>query len=450
MATELDGVKTLAVSGSNVSTFNKNNKWVSAGIVDNITTESILSSGFEYNILSTSLTDIYLNYLSLGNLTDGTNLYQSESIIYTMNPTYLETVYDETDSVYKLKVTIPAFLPKDSLSSDVKYYCYTENTNFNPYIESLTFDNVSIHANSTGLKIKVVYNYNEKIKYRIKINDGEWSDWSGEYNPYDDLLGSIAASSLRDGGNNVTVEVATIDELKTTTKTYENAITLTNENPQLAIITSESDSFKVKFSIMDNDVTDTIKYKLYMTNSLYSKLQLQDWTDYPTDGSLPVYYIDTSKIVVNEDNIINIEYTDGHIAENKVGSYTFTGKYSNLVFLDENGAYYTSDRGVVLKVLDINGMIAGSQSDTYKITLRNDSDSSITNLTISTIETVPINGACVKYSKSNNPFTPSDSLDYGDQVFNIGDTLDFYVKVDSTIESSGVYVFDIYANSTPQ
>lgn len=450
MATELDGVKTLAVSGSNVSTFNKNNKWVSAGIVDNITTESILSSGFEYNILSTSLTDIYLNYLSLGNLTDGTNLYQSESIIYTMNPTYLETVYDETDSVYKLKVTIPAFLPKDSLSSDVKYYCYTENTNFNPYIESLTFDNASIHADSTGLKIKVVYNYNEKIKYRIKINDGGWSDWSGEYNPYDDLLGSIAASSLRDGGNNVTVEVATIDELKTTTKTYENAITLTNENPQLAIITSESDSFKVKFSIMDNDVTDTIKYKLYITNSLYSKLQLQDWTDYPTDGSLPVYYIDTSKIVVNEDNIINIEYTDGHIAENKVGSYTFTGKYSNLVFLDENGAYYTSDRGVVLKVLDINGMIAGSQSDTYKITLRNDSDSSITNLTISTIETVPIVGACVKYSKSNNPFTPSDSLDYGDQVFNIGDTLEFYVKVDSTIESSGVYVFDIYANSTPQ
>lgn len=450
MATELEGVKALAVSGSNVSTFNKNNKWISAGIVDNITTDSILSSGFEYNILSTSLTDIYLNYLSLGNLTDGTNLYQSESIIYTMNASYLETVYDEDDSAYKLKVTIPAFLPKDSLASDTKYYCYTENTDFVPYIDSLTFDNNTIHTDTTGFKIKVVYNYNTKVKYRIKINDGEWSDWSTEYEPYDDLLGSVSASALQAGSNNITVEVSTTDETKTSTKTYENAITLTNENPQLAIITSESDSFKVKFSIMDNDITDTIKYKIYITNSLYTKLQLQDWTEYPTDGSLPIYYIDTSKIVAGEDNIINIEYTDGHIEENKIGAYTFTGKYSNLVFLDENGVYYTSDRGVILKILDIAGMIAGSQSNVYKITLRNDSDSNITNLNISTIETVPIIGASVKYSKSNNPFTPSESLDYGDQVFNIGDTVEFYVKVDSTIESSGVYVFDIYANSTPQ
>lgn len=440
---DLTGLKCLIANGPNLLTFNSNNRWVSAGVLSDITTAMITNNGFDYTKLSTSLTEIYLNYTQTDTLTDGSIVYESEQITSDMN---VSALVDTDDN--RLKCTVPAFLPKDKLPTGYKVYAYTTTSTFAPYINGVTFSANSTHGVGIDMFIDCVYNFDAKVKYRYKINSGEYTEWSEELDPFNILTATIPVSKLSLGANSVTVEVTdALTESKTGQLVLSEALQLTNNTPEIIIVSSDSNEFKLHFIISDADNTDLISYRLTLTNSKYTNEVLVDWT---TPAVQPVevnYYIDTSKIVVDDTNIISIDYRDDMMTEPVSSKYIFQGQYKNILFVDESGEYLTSDKGAILKILDMDHIIAGAESKIKKVTVKNNNVTPITNLVLNVDYVNPIVGAVVKLSKGDNPFVGTTALDYGSETIDVKGTKDFYIKIESETTAEGTCIFDVIANA---
>ena len=445
---ELNDIKCIIADGQNLLTFNSNNKWENVGVLENITSDIITTRGFAYGLLNTSMSEIYLKYTLVDTLSDGSEVYESEQITSSMGVTNLEDAVSEDGSTYKLKCTVPTFIPKDALASGYKIYAYSDDTSLIPKIASTTFSPESSHRSSVLLTIKTIYNYNSQVKFRYKVNSGEFTNWSDACNPYDDLTASIPASSLSIGTNSITVQVADFsDESKVDELVVADALTVTNNTPQLIIVTKDSDSFKVRFMISDDDASDLVSYRILMTNEKFTNLVVQDWTPFAEQPLDITYYIDSSKVVVDDTNVITIEYKDDCAQTTSKSSYNFIGKYKNIVFMDESGDYLTSDLGVLLKILDFKKVMAGTESEVKKVTLSNNNTYAITNLVLDINYINQVQGASIKLSKSNNPFIPLEVIDYGTEVIEAGGTKDIYVKLESSVTSEGLCTFNVVANA---
>lgn len=444
----LENVRCLIASGQNLKAFNENNRWKSIGILENITPELFTSAGTPYPTLTQSLDHIKLLFSQIDTLEDGSIVYQSEEITQSMGVTGLEAINEnDTD---KLKAIVPVYIPKDQILETDKIYCYTTDTAFKPYVNGISFNKTSTHNEAVGFTLDIVYNYNEKIKYRVKVNNKEFSDWSAELDPFEKIKGEIPPSSLMLGQNTLTFEIANFDNSKVTEHIVENAITVVNDTPEIMIISADSDAFKLHFKIVDNNAQDNISYKLSITNTKFKNEILEDWSS-PVSGIVDhVYYIDTSKVVVGDTNVIAIEYKDQYMDSPVKATYVFQGQYKNIVFIDEDGEYYTSDKGVILKIMDLDTIVAGQESTIRKVVLRNNNTVPITNLRLETIYRQSVKEAKLLYSKSNNPFVALESLNYGQEVFQPNQDVVFYVKLDTTIASEGVCKFDVNATADPE
>ncbi len=439
-------IKCLVSQGANLVTFNKNNRWVNAGPISEITSELILSTGFEYEQLDTSLDSIFLDYSVYDTLDDGREVYCSDTITKSMNIISLEE-YTTVDDVEKLKASVPSFLPKDSLAEGYCIYAYSEDTDFNPIIREVSFSRTSTHNSGIDLQINSIYNLDSKIKYRIKINN-VYEEWSDEYDAFNIAEAHIEFGKLNFGLNTITVEVCDASNTsKSNTLVLADALEVTNDAPEIVIIRSDSNSYKVHFNISDPD-NDRISYRLLMDNDKYKQEVIKDWSEFKQSPLNEIYYIDSNKVVIDDYNLITIlakdEYSDTIIGKT---TYSFIGKYKNIVFTDETGDYLTTDKGSILKVLDLEKIIAGTTSEIKEVTLKNNNNESITNLSLSVDYINKVDGASVKISKTKNPFNGSESISYGAENIQSTDTKKIYVKLESERYSEGLCTFNVVADA---
>ena len=442
--------KAFILSDGAIKTFNSNNIWVTTSLsYDSLTVDDFTNQGFDPDILSTSLTNMYVNFIDNGELgDDGQHLWISQDIDKNLGVTAMEYVDD--DVTPKINLTIPAFIPKDQLKSTDKLLIYTDDTTYQPTIVNTSFSATSTHNQVITLTVTPEYIYNKKVIYRTSVNNNI-SSWSSPQSSIDTFDLSILPSNLVIGKNTISIDIADADDnTKTSTTTLENAITLTNSVPTINIISAESDNFQIHFIITDADAGDLGTYQLTLSNSKGNKLLVPygDLQNMPIDIK---YQFDSSDIVVNDTNILKIEFKD-NLNSSSSTNYTFTGEYKNILFCDENGEYYTTDKGALLKLLDLGKIIGGRASEIKTISLQNNNTYDINNITITKTDNSNIPGTYVEFSKTSNPFNAMNDLDFGDQTLKYKDKLDFYVRLRTDDTAMGIdqFYINVFAMNTDQ
>lgn len=443
----MSNYKALLLSDGALKTFNSKNEWVNVGNQDTLTGELIMSSGFSYDIIKQSFNTKYTKLTQTDTLDDGSIVYTSGELTKDMGITAMtETTID--DEPY-IELTVPTFTPKDSILSTDKLMLYAEGANTQMEIEKVDFSTTQTHDSSITFDVTFRYYYDKKIKMAFKVNNGEYGAYSDLVSPSNTnvISGIILSNMLTIGTNNITIKLANEDESVTLEYPVETAITMKNEAPYLLFITADSNEFKCHFKIIDEDA-DQISYKATLSNSAHTDYVIQDWTDY-TDGPIEeTIYFDTAIVEIGATNTLKVTYRDSKSPENEISStYVFEGKYKNLMFVDESGEYYSTDKGVLLKYLDFHKLVAGTVSDVKTVTLKNSNTYNINSLNLKLIIDKAATGVTVYLSKNKTPFVGVNQLDYGDEIIKAGETKDFYIRVDTDISAINVCNFSIEATA---
>lgn len=409
-----------------------------------LNSDTFTTKGFLYSVLTTSYNTILLEYTETGTLSDGSTVYESEQITPEMGVISLA----DNDDGYLL-ATVAAFTPLSLLTPTDKVLAYTASNVQVPNIESAVITGVSnIHNESITVTVNPIFTYTRNVKYRYKIGTGAYSEWSTiNYVPYEKFNIIIASSELALGSNNISVQLSSDDGLLLSEiVTLSNAVTKYNNSPSLIILNSESNDFHLKFAMADNDTIDKISYRLILNNTAHTNLVICDWTDFIAQPMTVTHNIDYSNVVIDEINTITIEYKDDFKSDTILtAQYSFTGRYNNILFMNEEGDYYVNGKGEILKLLRFDSLYAGITSDVRKITLKNGFENDVTNVRISTLVKSPLPDFSIQYSKSNSPFSPQEELHYNDFILKANETIDFYIKIDSSSKSEGSTYFNIVA-----
>lgn len=432
-----------------IKTFTANNKWVNTELsLETLTDQNFIDQGFDITLLTSNITDIYVNCIDMGVLDttgeDERHLWISEDIYKNLN---IQALDFEDGDTPRIKITIPPFIPKDQLEAGCKTLVYSDDTAYVPEILTTTFSADSTHSQNINLTIEAQYLYNKNIVYRLTINSGTPSAWSTSQSILEDMVATIAPGMLQVGANNITIEVADADDTtKIATKAITNAITLSNDVPSILIINEDSNSFYVHFIINDANIEDTVQYQLTLTNSKGSNIVVP-WTSMQNIPIDVTYQFDSNYVAVNELNVLTIEFKD-NFGQGSSTSYNFNGEYKNILFVDENGAYYTTDKGVLLKMLNFGKIFGGRSSEIKKVGLQNNNPYNVDSIRINKISDTNIVGAFVELSKLSNPFTPLEVLEFGDLQLGYKEKIDFYVRIRTVDKAQGLEKFTIDALAT--
>lgn len=427
-----------------IKIFNSNNKWETLQMPALLDRAYVLSNGFEYDKLNSSIDNFVANTLEVDICETGEKIYMSDEIINNGNIVNMELL-DNGESAPQVKITTTPFLPKDSLSSTDKIWYENPDETGVPIISNIEFFSTTTHSEDVGFKFNVLFNNSEKIKYRFRLNSGAFTNWSIPTENRN-IASSIPVSMLSVGMNTLVLEVSNETD-KVITETYTEIIELKNDAP-IAIINNDSNSFRLHFIITDTNVGDKIEYRLLLSNNKVDELVLVPWT---TPSLAPVeidYAIDTTNVEMGKLNAITIEYRDNYNTQNKT-VYTFTGEYKNIMFADENNLYYTTDKGAILKLLKFGNLQAGTISDAKPVRLVNRYGTPINNIVIDAKNlTVGKEEVIIELSKTKNPFIALPKLEYGDEVLNGDDFKVFYIRVKSPLTLSGGVNFEVHADAT--
>ena len=129
-------------------------------------------------------------------------------------------------------------------------------------------------------------------------------------------------------------------------------------------------------------------------------------------------------LILGEENTLRREVKDA-IGEVTSTEFTVVGHYQGLMFVDEEGNYFTTDQGVILQELDFGPLVAGRTSPVRKLILRNQLGEPVENPEITISHNVP--DVAVNISSQEEPFVPKDHLN--PPAMGDGDTYEFYVRV---------------------
>lgn len=441
----MSNFKALLLSNGALKTFNSKNEWVTVGLESNLTGDLILQQGFSFDLLEQSFDKKYSELTQTETLEDGSVIYTSGELTKDMGITAIsETTIGDTPY---LELTVPPFTPKDSILVNDKLVLYAETETTEMEIATVDFSSTTTHNTSVSFNVKFRYFYNKNIRMAFKINDGEYGEYSEPLSPLttDTISGLILANKLKIGTNDITIKLVNEDESVFVEKVISSAITVTNSAPSILFITADSDSFKCHFKIVDTDM-DKISYKVTLSNSANTDTIIKDWSEFTVGPIEDVIYFDTTMIKVGEQNILKVIYKDSMDETAEItATYLFEGKYKNLMFIDENGEFYTTDKGVLIKYLDFHQIIAGTVSDVKSVTLKNNNAYPVDKLTLNLLVEKEAIGTIVSMSKNRSPFVGSNILEFGNEVIASGESKEFFVRVDTDTSANGLCEFEIDA-----
>jgi hypothetical protein len=130
---------------------------------------------------------------------------------------------------------------------------------------------------------------------------------------------------------------------------------------------------------------------------------------------------------------------------------TYTGVYTQLVvegllFHDNVPEYYSTQKGIILKYLEMPLIYAGQESEPTAISLENTFSVSALNISLTADVTGLPSGCTILFSATSSPFTNSESLTISSLGAN--ESTVFYIKLVTPQGAQGEGTFDIKVKGT--
>ena len=289
-----------------------------------------------------------------------------------------------------------------------------------PLIKNFLLTPDEFHNEYVELSATIEDQEGDTVYYQVLINDeqvypvdGEWSPplESGTkiflaYNhPYFDV-----------GTNTVTLRVKD-DRGKEREQSGE--VILLNNPPT---ITLTHTNFNLHATLGDED-GDDVSYRLLINGKQF----YPEGEGFSEPISAPAAIVipwGSQDLILGEENTLRLEVKDT-IGEVTSTEFTVVGQYQGLMFIDEEGNYFTTDQGVILQELDFGPLVAGRTSPVRKLILRNQLGEPVENPEITISHNVP--DVAVNISHQEEPFVPQSRLN--PPAMGDGDTYEFYVRV---------------------
>lgn len=175
---------------------------------------------------------------------------------------------------------------------------------------------------------------------------------------------------------------------------------------------------------IDDPEGDKVRLRITINNNV-----ILDWTNHKTVPFQLKYEWDTSLINVGSTNIIKVDIEDT-FKESITENISIMGQYKNILFEDENGDFYTNDKGEVLKTLDFGRLIVGDTNiPIFKLVMRNFTNYSINNIVLkANIPPELPEGTKILIGTSISPFNGVEELHLA-EAMNHASTRDIFIQV---------------------
>lgn len=239
-----------------------------------------------------------------------------------------------------------------------------------------------IHAGDVDVIFKIIDPENEKVKYRLYVND-QLVITKYNVTSNTDIRETIPNSAFKkiDITSTKVVEDTNIIKLEAedeygamSSETY--TIIKIDNLPTLVGVLDE-DTYEFNFTISDTD-SDKVKYAAYI-NDVETPIGTSTFMKVPTN-ELTVT-IPQNHIKINQDNILKLVLTDSVFGETTV-LIKFKGTYPSLLFYDEAGDLLSTNFGEVLKKLDLGVICCGQTSIPVKVVINNNTSKAVKDLVI--------------------------------------------------------------------
>lgn len=313
--------------------------------------------------------------------------------------------------------------------------------NQGPTITNLHATPDTIHNEAITIKALIKDLEGDQVQYRILVNGRQVRGWRSvpfEYHVNQALF--FSHDYFKVGNNIITIEA---QDDRGALNSASTTVFVSNTIPKI-IITKITD-FAVEGCIGDDD-SDKIQYRVLINGKQFYPTN-KEWTDLK-DSPITFRHSWTSKdIFVGQDNIIRIEFRDEY---GQGGSWQgiIQGRYFNLMFKDEFGDYLSTDRGDILKILDMGSIIAGQTSFDYEVILENSTDMHVKDVHIYVDKNMLPQGVNIEFSRTRNPFIAEDDIRY-DEPMEPQEMRSFYIRITTAANARYGGQFNLHVKGTP-
>ncbi|MBU5483457.1 hypothetical protein KQI86_03890 [Clostridium sp. MSJ-11] len=302
-----------------------------------------------------------------------------------------------------------------------------------------------------GRVIKTTGITKARFKYRIELVgvSGEILQVVKDYQKYFMMINEpisdeviVPISLITTAVNSYKVRVVALFE-NGNTSSASREVVLYNEAPTI-VGTVEKNVLYLNIGDTDNDL---VRFNVYLNNRKVYPVD-SDYTGFEPPGSHVVKF-ESVDVIINDVNTIVINAQDNYGTRNKF-EYPFLGEYSGILFSDENGEYYSTDLGDILKRLKFGTVMAGSMSDIAKVIITNNMGFDVKNLeVIITPEKKPDKLDVYYGFESGMLIKDNEQLLRPGTMPNKG-TQDLYLRIHPDIEfEHGSARFEIFAQAQP-
>lgn len=303
-----------------------------------------------------------------------------------------------------------------------------------------------VHENNAILLASVSDIEGDDVAYQIHLNGNQvypatgWTAFS--MTPFD-VSYYFQNGTLLEGTNTILFKL-----LDSEGGSSSRTITVSKVNNAPTIENGEVKGLTVMANIKDSD-RDKVKYRILVGGTKVYP-ETDDWsvllpTPFNVRHDIPI-----NLFVPGNTYMVRIEAED-HLGKPAMSwSTSALIDYAGLMFTDETGSYYSTHIGDVIKCLDMGTIVAGDVSSVYKVFLKNTSATKYTNIVLSTDQgdLDPVEEK-VEISKDNAPFDPQTTLDFPGVTLDYGDSVYFYVRVNTTRRALGGGKFKIWVSGDP-
>lgn len=175
-----------------------------------------------------------------------------------------------------------------------------------------------------------------------------------------------------------------------------------------------------------------VQYRVFLNDNSY----------YPQNGtftnlaSSPLQInlnISERDIIFGIENTLKVEFQDTW-GQTDVWETKFVGTYSGLMFMDENGEYYSDTFGGILKYLDFDIIIAGQTTIDQKVIVKNQLGERFQNLLLEVQKEGLPEGVVIQMSYTSSPFISEDFILFN-KFIEPNEENEFYVRIATDINA---------------
>jgi hypothetical protein len=307
-----------------------------------------------------------------------------------------------------------------------------------PIVQNMSLSLSSIHDEETFLSAKMIDSEGDRIEYRVMIKKANSFDFeqaipaSGwiEVTNNTDITHALNKDYFELGTNNIKIQ--TRDHRGAVKDSQVLDLQFINSAPiQVSYICTD---FNLQALINDEN-GDDVAYRILING--VQKFPTEGYTAFEPTPRLIDYSWDSSDLIFGLNNEIILEVIDPFKGVLQLKSNVI-GTYKGLLFKDEYGNYYSTDKAEILKYIDLGQHTAGSLTTPKRVILENHTGESIGNVKIKVSDETVYEGIDMTISHTLTPYNGTKELVIP-YTLNDKDTFNFYVRVklDRFVEKTG-------------